>query len=253
MATYNKRGHKPPKPKAEEEELEAMKGSETAEVFNSLDSSANKIGTWFTLNQTKVFYGIGVLALAVVGYLGYQNFVMEPKEDEAANEIFQARQYYADAVNGVSPDSLFNLALNGGEGKLGLLGLIEQYPRTDVANESHYLAGTAYLNLGKYKEAIQYLEKYNAKDLFTKSMSLGAIGDAFTELNQYEDAFDFYKRAAQHTTNDFTTPRYAYKAGLMALELGKKNEALKFFTDIKENYKTSIEAANIDVYLGMAQ
>jgi len=39
----------------------------------------------------------------------------------------------------------------------------------------------------------------------------------------------------------------------MALELGKKNEALKFFTDIKENYKTSVEAANIDVYLGMAQ
>src|SRR5690554_1004762 len=90
MATYNKRGYKPPKPEVEKEENEALNGtSETAEVFNSLDSSANKIGAWFTLNQTKVFYGIGVLALAVVGYLGYQNFIMEPKEDEAANEMFQ--------------------------------------------------------------------------------------------------------------------------------------------------------------------
>lgn len=252
MATYNKRGYKPPKPEEDKEEF--INGtSETAEVFNTLDSSANKIGTWFTLNQTKIFYGIGVLALAVVGYLGYQNFVMEPKEDEAANEMFQAQQYYEQAINGVSSDSLFNLALNGGEGKLGFLGIADEYSGTQAARNAHYYAGTTYLNLGQYEEAIQHLEQFDSKDMFLKSMSLGAIGDAFSELNQYEDAFDFYKKAATHTTNDFTTPRYAYKAGLMALELGKKNEALKFFTDIKDNYKTSVEAANIDVYLGMAQ
>ena len=257
MATYNKRGYKPEKPEVEKEENvhQAVLNdkSDTAEVFNSLDSSANKIGNWFTLNQSKVFYAIGALAVVAVGYLGYSNFIMEPKEDEAANEMFQARQYYADAVNGVSSDSLFNLALNGGEGKMGLLGLIEEYPGTDVANEAHYLIGVSYLNLGKFKEAIQYLEKYNNKDLFTKAMSLGAIGDAFSELNQPNEAFEYYKKASEHTPNDFSTPRYAYKAGLMAIELGKKDEALKLFTNIKDNYKSSVEAANIDVYLGMAQ
>src|SRR5690606_33528825 len=114
-------------------------------------------------------------------------------------------------------------------------------------------AGTAYLNLGKYKEAIEHLGQFNSDDLFLKAMSLGAIGDAFAELNQPNDAFDYYKKAAEHTPNDYTTPRYAYKAGLMALELGKKDEALKLFTNIKDNYKSSVEAANIDVYLGMAQ
>ena len=77
------------------------------------------------------------------------------------------------------------------------------------------------------------------------------IEEAF--LNQLEDAFEFYKKASAHTPNDFTTPRYAYKAGLMALEIGKKDEALKLFTNIKDNYKGSVEATNIDVYLGMAQ
>ncbi len=253
MATYNKRGYKPPKPTAEEEEFEVVTGSETAEVFNSLDSSANKIGTWFTLNQTKIFYGIGALAVAVVGYLAYQNFVVEPKENEAANEMFQVQQYYEQAVNGTASDSLYRLALNGGEGKLGFLGIAEQYSGTQAAKNAHYYAGTAYLNLGQYKEAIDHLAQFDSDDMFLKSMSLGAIGDAFVELNQYEDAFEYYKRAANHTINDFTTPRYAYKAGLIALELGKKNEALKFFTDIKENYKDAVEAANIDVYLGMAQ
>lgn len=257
MATYNKRGYKPEKPEVEKEENthQAVLNdhSETKEVFNSLDSTANKVGAWFTLNQAKVFYAIGALAVAGIGYLGYQNFIMEPKEDEAANEMFQAQQYYDQAINGQATDSLYNLALNGGEGKMGFLGIADTYSGTNAANLAHYYAGTSYLNMGKFKEAIAHLEQFNSKDLFLKAMSLGAIGDAFAELNQPNEAFEFYKKASEHTPNDFSTPRYAYKAGLMALELGKKDEALKLFTNIKDNYKSSIEAANIDVYLGMAQ
>lgn len=254
MATYNKRGYKPEKPKDSKEELEVIEGnSDTAEVIKSLDSTANKVGAWFTLNQSKVFYAIGAIAVAAIGYLGYQNFIMEPKEDEAANEMFQAQQFYEQAVNEQANDSLYHLALNGGEGKMGFLAIADTYSGTNAANLAHYYAGTAYLNLGKYKEAISHLEKFHSKDMFLKAMSLGAIGDAFAELNQLEDAFEFYKKASAHTPNDFTTPRYAYKAGLMALEIGKKDEALKLFTNIKDNYKGSVEATNIDVYLGMAQ
>lgn len=257
MATYNKRGYKPEKPEVEKEEnvhtAVINDTSDTAEVFNSLDTSANKIGSWFTLNQSKIFMAIGAAAVAAIGYLGYQNFIAEPKEDEASNEMFQAQQYYDQAVNGEGTDSLFNLALNGGEGKLGFLGIAETYSGTQAAKLAHYYAGTSYLNLGKYKEAITHLEKFDSKDLFLKAMSLGAIGDAFAELNQVQDAFDYYKKASEQTPNEFTTPRYAYKAGLMALELGKKEEALKLFTNVKENYKGSVEATNIDVYLGMAQ
>ncbi len=257
MATYNKRGYKPEKPQVEKEENvhQAVLNdtSDTAEVFNSLDTTANKVGTWFTLNQSKIFYAIGGLALLAVGYLGYQNFIVEPKEEEAANEMFQAQQFYDQALSGQASDSLFNLALKGGEGKMGFLSITEKYSGTDAANLAHYYAGTAYLNMGKNKEAITHLEQFNSKDMFLKAMSLGAIGDAFADLNQPQDAFEFYKKASEHTPNDFSTPRYAYKAGLMALELGKKEEALKLFTLIKDNYKGSIEATNIDVYLGMAQ
>lgn len=257
MATYNKRGYKPEKPQVEKEENvhQAVLNdtSDTAEVFNSLDTTANKVGTWFTLNQSKIFYAIGGLALLAVGYLGYQNFIVEPKEEEAANEMFQAQQFYDQALNGQASDSLFNLALKGGEGKMGFLSITEKYSGTNAANLAHYYAGTAYLNMGKNKEAITHLEQFNSKDMFLKAMSLGAIGDAFADLNQPQDAFEFYKKASEHTPNDFSTPRYAFKAGLMALEIGKKEEALKLFTLIKDNYKGSIEATNIDVYLGMAQ
>lgn len=257
MATYNKRGYKAPKPEVEKDENGAPlineNESETAEVFQSLDSTASKIGAWFTLNQKYVFGFVGAIALGAIGYLGYQHFIVEPKEEEAANEMFQAQQYYDQALNGTASDSLFNLALNGGEGKLGFLGVAESYSGSQSAKLAHYYAGVSYLNIGKYKEAIQHLEKFDSKDLVLKAMSLGAIGDAFAELNQKQEALDYYKKAAEHNTNDFTTPRYGFKAGLLALDLGKKEEALKWFKEIKENYKTSPEALNIDLYLGMAQ
>jgi hypothetical protein len=60
-----------------------------------------------------------------------------------------------------------------------------------------------------------------------------------------------YVKAAGINKNDFTTPRLL-KAGKTALALGKR-DALKYFTDIKDNYDASPEAASVDVLIGLAQ
>lgn len=257
MATYNKRGYKAPKPEVENDETATAqyindKDSETAEVFDTLDSTASKMGSWFTKNQKFIFGGIAVLAVVTVGYLSYNHFILEPKEEEAANEMFQAEQYFEQAVNGQNSDSLYNLALNGAEGKMGFLKIAEDYSGTKAADVANYAAGMSYLNLGKYKEAITHLEKFNSEDVILKAVSLGAIGDAFSELNQPNEALEYYIKAANHDKNEFTTPRFSYKAGLMALELGKKEEALKLLTLVKDEYRTSAEAMNVDFYIGMA-
>ena len=257
MATYNKRGYKAPKPEVETDETAPVQyindqDSETAEVFDALDSTASKMGTWFTRNQKYIFGGIAALAVVTVGYLSYNHFIMEPKEEEAANEMFQAQTYFEQAVNGENSDSLYNLALNGAEGKMGFLKISEDFSGTQTASIANYYAGMAYLNLGKYKEAISHLEKFNSEDLILKATSLGAIGDAFSELNQPEQALEYYVKAANHNKNDFTTPRFSFKAGLMALELGKKEEALKLFTVVKEEYRQSPQAMDVDFYIGMA-
>jgi hypothetical protein len=46
---------------------------------------------------------------------------------------------------------------------------------------------------------------------------------------------------------------FLVKAGKTALALGKKEDALKYFTDIKDNYDASPEAASVDVLIGLAQ
>jgi len=131
MATYKKRGYKP---KATKENDGAdgnfnEEESTTAEVFNNLDEGANKTEEWVAGNQKPILIVIGVIVFAVLAYMAYSRFVQQPKEFEAADEIAQSQIYFENALDATNKDqdSLFNLALNGGNGKFGLLKVIDNY------------------------------------------------------------------------------------------------------------------------------
>ena len=77
--------------------------------------------------------------------------------------------------------------------------------------------------------------------------------DVQSQKNQQKEALDFYVKAAESNKNDFTTPRFLLKAGKTALALGQKEDALKYFNDIKDNYDSTPEAASVDALIGLAQ
>ena len=252
MATYKKRGYKPKTKADKANALEEQ--SATAEVFNTLDEGASRTEAWVAKNQKYIFIIVGLAAAIVLGYLGYNKFIQEPKESEAMNDMFQAQKYFDEAITtGVEKDSLFNLALNGGEGKFGLLDIISEYKGTNAGNLANYYAGMSYLNIKDYPNAIEHLSNFKSDDITMASIAQGGIGDAFIQLGQKEEALDYYDNAANKSANDFTTPMYLYKAGNVALDLGKNAEALKYFNRIKDEFASSTEAANIDAFIGKAQ
>jgi tetratricopeptide (TPR) repeat protein len=140
-----------------------------------------------------------------------------------------AQQNFQKAIDGdVKADSLFNLVLNGSEGKFGVVKIAEEYSGTDAGNLATYYAGISYLNLGKYNEAISSLEKFKSENETLSTLAIGAIGDAYSQKNQPKEALDFYVKASQAAKNEFTTPRFLMKAGKTALALGNKADALKY-------------------------
>jgi tetratricopeptide (TPR) repeat protein len=257
MATYSKRGYKAPKEKEVNETVEAVqideKDSATAGVFSKLDETASRTEDWVARNQKIIIGLVAGVAIFTVGYLAYQKFVAAPKQDEAANEMFVAQQNFEKATNGVASDSLYKLSLNGSEGKFGFVKIADEYSGTDAGNLANYYAGMAYLNTGKYDEAISYLGKFSSDDIVLSALAKGAIGDAHSQKNQPKEALEYYLKAAKENKNDFTTPRFLLKAGKTALALGNKDEALKCFTDIKDNFDTTPEAGSVDVLIGLAQ
>ena len=101
MATFNKRGYKEPKPKAEKldnnyiEDVNVdAKDSATAKAFDTLDQSASRAEDFVAKNQKYILGFLTVVALATVSYLLYQKFIAEPSQEEAANELFVAQQNF---------------------------------------------------------------------------------------------------------------------------------------------------------------
>ncbi|WP_296312684.1 tetratricopeptide repeat protein [Winogradskyella sp. UBA3174] len=251
MATYKKRGYKPKTKKEKEEVVE--ENSTTAEVFNTLDEGASKAEEWVVKNQKYIVVLILVVAVAALGYLGYKKFVAEPKAKDAMNEMYTAKKFFDDAVSGISRDSLYTMALNGGEGKYGMLDIISEYSGTPAANLANYYAGMSYLNLKDYKNAITYLGDFSSDDKMLNPVSQGAIGDAFVQLEQPEDALGYYEKAFKANVNEFTTPMYLLKAARVAIDLNENQKALDYLNRIKSEFSKSAEAVKADVLVGKAE
>lgn len=258
MATYKKRGNKAKKPKLDDnsylEDSQFDGESTTQEVFDSLDETASKSEKWLEENAKMVYTVLGVFLIGMLVFLAFNKFVQEPKEVKAANHLAYSKALFNDAEKALkSQDSLYNMALNGVDNKYGLIEISSKYAGTKAGNIANYMAGMAFLKTNEYDKAINHLDKFSSEDAILAPMAKGKIGDAFADLNQLEDAYDYYKQAIAIQENSFSTPLYLFKAGNTALDLGKFDEALTMFEKIKASYPKSDEAKEIELYINRAK
>jgi len=253
MATYKKKGNKI-KNKAGDTISAIERDSTTAEVFNTLDETASRSEEWVIKNQKNIFIVLGVVVAAILAFMAYNKFVSGPKEITAANELSFPKKYFEQAsISAVATDSLYTLGLEGADGKYGFIEVASEFSGTKAGNLANYYAGISYLKMKKYPEAIEFLEKFSSDDEILGAVAKGAIGDAFADLNQPEDALEYYEKAAAERNNSFTTPLFLFKAGNTALDLGKSDRAHAMFETIKKSFPKSEEARNIDVYINKAK
>src|SRR6056297_2804947 len=143
-------------------------------TFENVEQALSRTEHFIEKNQKTITTVAVVVALLVLGYWGYQKYIMQPKTMEAQEMIFPAQQYF-------ERDS-FNLALNGDGNNYGFIDIIDEYGVTPSGNLAEYYAGICYLRLGKNEEAIDYLKNYSADDVMTSVTATGAMGDAYVQL-----------------------------------------------------------------------
>ncbi len=248
MATYKKRGFKN---KASSSKAEALENkSTTANVFNTLDEGSSKTQKWVERNQNKILGLVAIISIVVIGVFAYSKLIKEPNESNALNKMYFAQKKFDEAVL-INNDSIYNIALNGDDLNMGMLQIIDKFGGTDAANLAHYYSGIMYLKMNDYPNSIKYLSEFSSDDILLSSLATGSIGDAFAELNQFDDAFDYYVKASK-SNNNYSSPMYLFKAGLVAMRLNKFNRAEEYFSIIKQDYPNSTEAKNIDAFISKA-
>ena len=182
----------------------------------------------------------GVLAIVAI-LIGIKRFYLNPLEEEALGQMFVAEQYF-------EVDS-FNLALYGDGNYSGFLQIIDDYGITKASNLANYYSGIAFLRTGQYEDAIEYLSKFKSKDKMVAPIATGAIGDAYVELGDIEEGLSYYLKAAGLSENNFTTPMYLMKAGLVYENLGNYRKATEIYEQIQRDFPDYSRSNNIEKYI----
>ena len=201
------------------------------------------------LRQTWDHYGkrVSYLLIAIVvlvgGYLGYRNWIAEPNEKQAVAAMFRAEQYYR-------MDSA-RLALNGDNINYGFLKVIARYGGTRTANLASFYAGSCYMKLGDFNNAIKYLKDFSTSVEILQERDYGLLGDAYSELNRKEEAAEQYKKAGTYFEKDeLFSPEYLFRSGYLYESMGKTQDAITMYRMIKDKYPQSQRGVEIDKYLG---
>ena len=188
--------------------------------------------SWIEKHPKTITGVVSVLLLLVAGYFGF-NYYKDSQNTEAQKQMFQAVYYF-------EADSL-KLALDGDGNNMGFIDIIEEFKFSDAANLAHFYAGVCYLKQGNFDAAILYLQDYSSNDLLVQPRAYSLIGDAYMELQKYEDAVKYYNKASDYEPNKFYTPTYLMKTAVAYEKLNQNDKAKEAYDKIITKFWDSPE------------
>jgi len=207
-----------------------------------LDQTIAKVQGFWQKFQNPLLIAIAVIVIGGGGWYGYQEYVVKPKEDKAADALYRAQLYF-------SVDSS-RLVLNGDGQSRGALYVINNFSGTKAANLAKYYAGISYLHLGEFANAVKYLKDFSTDAKQIQLLAYGNLGDAYSELNKKEEALASYKKAATaFETDESNSAEYLFRAALLEETSGKTKEAIELYKELKDKFPKTEKGYQADKYI----
>lgn len=217
--------------------------------------AAFKSQEFFDKNKKILLGAIIAVVVIIAGYFCYSAFIGGPREEKASTALARGQEYFN--------AEQFDKALNGdGAGYSGFVKIADDYSSTDAGNLAKLYAGLSYAYLGKWSDAVKYLEDYSPKgDAMVSPAAIEALGNAYAHVGQIDKAVSKLQEAADKAddkaedgTNNSLSPIFHLQAGELLESQGKKADALKVYQDIKKKYVNSqlVQSNEIDKYIERA-
>ena len=219
--------------------------NEGDERLESIETTLTRAEQFVIDNQKAIVVVLAIMVVAVLAFFGVKKYYFEPREKDAQVAIYHAEQYFE--------NDNFATALNGDGNYLGFVDVINDFGGTKTANLAKYYAGVCCLNSGDFNKAVEYLQSYKGKDVLVSSMALGAMADAYMELDKVAEAAKTYEKAALKSANSLTSPMYLLRAGMAYEMAGDYAKAIDAYNRIKADYPKSNEGYSIEKNIARAQ
>ena len=204
-------------------------GKETVEFFKDLDREALNTEKFLEKYAKPIGIVFGLIVLGILGFFGYQQFVVAPQNAEAMKTYLAAQKNLAEGKE--------KEALGGSSSNPGFVGTYNESSSTPIGKLSAYNAGLLKLKEGKYQEAFDLLDKFSSNNKTLVALKLGAMADAKSGLNKNDEALSLLDQAVSASSDPYTSYYFTRKAGILALGMKKNAEAKKYFATIDEKYQ----------------
>ena len=195
--------------------------------------------------KNAIIGSVVAVIIIVAGFIMYKNLYAEPREEKAQAALFKGQEYFE--------QDAYEQALNGDSiGYKGFLKVADEFSGTAAGNLANAYAGVCYAQLGKYEEAVKYLNKFSADDQLVSPALLGTMGNCYAQAGQLDKAAATLMKAADKADSQALSPIYLIQAGQIYEKLGKNSEAVNAYTLIKNKYFNSYQSMDIDKYIERA-
>lgn len=200
---------------------------------------------WLEVYRRPLIIGSVALIVFVIGWFLWRNHVAG-EQKKALTAMWHAEQMF-------ERDS-FALALNNpGGGFDGFLDIAKKYGSAPSGNLARCYAAICYYHLGKFDEAIKYMNDYAPAGSVLGTTKYGLLGDAYSEKNDFGNALKNYRQAANTGDVDDLKAHYLKQYGMLSEKQNDNVSALSAYKEIKEKYPQTTEGRDIDKYLARAE
>ena len=206
-------------------------------------SSLEKIALAYENKKKTINTVVIAIALAVAGFFAYKYLVQQPNEEKASVAMMRAEQMF-------SIDSV-NLALNGDAQNAGFLKIINKFDGTASANVAHFYAGSCYMKMGDYANAIKQLKAFDAKGTVLEHAKSGLLGDAYMENKDIKNAIENFNAATVDADDDVYTPMYLQRLAIAYEKNNQVEDAKKAYIRIRDEFPRSFQSREVEKSLAM--
>lgn len=191
-------------------------------AIENLNDTLTEAGKKLSDNQSIIWWTIGsiaVIAAAIIAYL----FLYRAPHQNRAFEAFNQVEISAMGNDSIAASQYKKVSDENGGTTAGMLAALS--------------AGEAYFNQGKYKEAVECLEKFSSSEPVLNASAIVLTGDCYVNMKQYDKAIACFQKAISKAgKNDQIVPRVLLKMANVYDSQKKYQEALGCYEQIKKEY-----------------
>lgn len=206
-------------------------------TIENLNSHLTSAGERLANNKKAIYWAVGIVVVAAVFVASYFWIYRNP----GLNNSWAAYNKVELTANG-------NDTVRAKE----YAKVADKYGRFDAGNVARLAAAEAYYNIGKYQDAVKYLEKFSTSDAVLEAQARMLLGDCYVNTDKLDKALTSYNECIRKAeANPQVVPVALWKEANIYDAQKQYQKALDCYEQIKADYPQFAlgDGMSVDAYI----